>query len=76
MECIVCHGEDISAARVQEQLQHSDDIVIVPVEIPVCGTCGERYYDRKTLRFLEETEEKLRTQQPPLQEVGRILTLP
>ena len=35
----------------------------------------ERYYDRKTLRFLEETEEKLRTQRPALQEVGRILTL-
>ena len=76
MKCIVCHGEDISRVRVQEQLHHGDDIVVVPVEIPVCGTCGERYYDRKTLRFLEATEDKLKTQQIPLHEVGRILTLP
>ena len=75
MKCIVCHSEDIQTTRVQEQLQHGDDIVLVPVEIPVCGTCGERYYDRKTLRFLEEAEEKLEAEGAPLQEVGRILAL-
>jgi len=76
MKCIICHGEDISTTRVQEHLRRGDDIVVVPVEIPVCGTCGERYYDRKTLRFLEGTEEKLKTQQTQLQEIGRILALP
>ena len=75
MKCIVCQGEDIASVRVQEQLQHGDDIVLVPVEIPICGTCGERYYDRKTLRFLEVTEEKLKNQQAPLQTIGRILAL-
>lgn len=74
MRCIVCHGEDIPVTEVQEELRHQNDIVYVPIRIPVCRACGERYYDRRTIRFLEDVEQKLKTGKAPLQEVGKVLT--
>ena len=44
-----------------------------PIRIPVCRTCGERYYDRRTVRFLEEVAQKLKAGQARLQEVGKVL---
>lgn len=73
MKCIVCRGEDIQVAEVREELQVKNDIVYVPIQIPVCRTCGERYYDRRTVRFLEEVEQKLREGKANLREVGRVL---
>jgi YgiT-type zinc finger domain-containing protein len=74
MKCIVCHGEDIPVTEIKEELRRKNDIVWVPIRIPVCRTCGERYYDRRTIRFLEDVEQKLRAGKAPLQEVGRVLT--
>jgi YgiT-type zinc finger domain-containing protein len=74
MKCIVCHGEGIPVTEVKEELRRKNDIVWVPIRIPVCRTCGERYYDRRTIRFLEDVEQKLRAGKAPLQEVGKVLT--
>ncbi len=74
MRCIVCHGEDIPITEVNEELHRKNDIVYVPIRIPVCRACGERYYDRRTIRFLEDVECKLREGKAPLQEVGKVLT--
>lgn len=74
MRCIVCHGEDIPVTEVQEALRRQNDIIYVPIRIPVCRACGERYYDRRTIRFLEDVEQKLKTGEAPLQEVGKVLT--
>ncbi|MBI4639688.1 MAG: YgiT-type zinc finger protein [Candidatus Tectomicrobia bacterium] len=73
MKCIICHGEDIKVTDVKEELKIKNDIVYVPIQIPVCRTCGERYYDRRTIRFLEDTEQKLREGKANLQEIGKIL---
>ena len=73
MKCIICHGEDIQVAEVKEELRVEKDIVYVPLHIPVCRTCGERYYDRRTIRFLEEVDRRLREGKANLQEVGKIL---
>jgi len=73
MTCIICNGNDIRTTDVQEELKVGDDIVYVPVRIPVCANCGERYYDRQTLRYLEGVEEKLRQGEAQLQQVGKIL---
>lgn len=73
MKCILCHGEDIQVTEVREELRVKTDIVFVPIRIPVCRACGERYYDRRTVRFLEEAEQKLKEGKANLQEVGRIL---
>ena len=40
-----------------------------------CGytTCGERYYDRRTIRYLEDVEQSLKEGKAQLQEVGKVL---
>lgn len=73
MKCIVCHGQEIQVQEVREEIQLGDDVVYVPVEIAVCQTCGERYYDRQTMRYLEEVEEELKAGNGKLSEVGRVL---
>ena len=73
MKCIICHGEDIQVTEVREELRVENNIVYVPIRIPVCRACGERYYDRRTVRFLEEVDQRLREGKVDLQEVGKVL---
>jgi len=56
MRCIICHDYRIEVMEVKEEVTVGNDIVYVPVRIPVCQTCGERYYDRRTFQFLEDVE--------------------
>lgn len=74
MNCIVCHGTEVEAREVSEQVRVGDDIVYVPVRTPVCLTCGERYYDRATMLYLEEMEDRLKRGEMELREVGRVLS--
>ncbi len=73
MKCVICRGEDIQMREGQEELRVQNDIVYVPIRIPVCRSCGERYYDRRTVRFLEEAEAKLKEGTANLREVGKVL---
>jgi len=75
MKCIICLNEDIVLTKVFEEIQIGNDIVRVPVEVLVCKNCGERYYDRKTMRYLEDIEVKIRNKKDYLREVGKILEL-
>ena len=75
MKCVVCHGSEIHSKDVQEGLAMGEDLVHVPIRIPVCHTCGERYYDRRTLQYLEETERKLRNGDAELRQTGRLLKI-
>ena len=75
MKCIICHSEDVVLSKVYENIQIDKDIVRVPVEVLVCQNCGERYYDRKTLKYLEDLEFEIRKEKAPLKEVGKILEL-
>lgn len=58
---------------VKEEFVVGNDVVFIPIKVPVCKTCGERYYDRQTMRLLEEIEEKLGNTQVDLKEVGKVL---
>jgi len=62
MKCIICHGEEIEVMEVKEEIKAGLNIIYVPIKIPVCKTCGERYYDRKTMQYLEKIQEKLNKQ--------------
>ncbi len=73
MTCIICQGEDIRVREVSEEIRVGDDVVRVTIQTPVCHTCGERYYDRQTIRFLEEVERDLQEGKATLQEVGKVL---
>ena len=74
MKCLVCHGLEIVPQTVKEAIPVGEDLVYVSIEIPVCQTCGERYYDRKTMRYLEQVEEELRAGNGELRQVGKLLT--
>ena len=74
MKCLVCHGLEIVPQTVKEAIPVAEDLVYVSIEIPVCQTCGERYYDRKTMRYLERVEEELRAGNGELRQVGKLLT--
>ena len=60
MKCIVCHGAEIRLKEVKEKIEVENNIVQVPLQVLVCCTCGERYYDRQTIRHLEEVDRELR----------------
>ncbi|MBU4320979.1 MAG: YgiT-type zinc finger protein [Thermodesulfovibrionales bacterium] len=73
MKCIICHGEDIKVKEVKEDIQVGNDVVHVPIKTSVCMTCGERYYDRRTMQFLEDAEKRISKAEVKLKEVGRVL---
>lgn len=73
MKCVICHGEEIKLMDVKEEFAVGSDIVYIPIKVPVCKSCGERYYDRRTMQLLEEIEEKLTKTRVELKEVGKVL---
>lgn len=75
MKCTLCHSDHVERSQVQEEIPVGKDIVRVPVEVLVCQSCGERFYDRATLRRLEELEDDLAANKRPLREVGKVLEL-
>jgi len=74
-KCVFCHGEDIREQTVNEELQQGGDIVYAPVTCLVCQTCGERYFDRPTVRHLEKIRAELRSGHLPLKQVGKVLMI-
>ncbi len=75
MKCIICHGEKIEKKSVREECVVDNDIVYVPLEVLECSTCGERYYDRKTKRYLEDIQKKLNKHSLKLKEIGKVKIL-
>lgn len=73
MKCIVCKGSDIEPKTVDEQIRTGRDIILVPMNILVCSNCGERYYDRKAIKKIEEIRIKLKNQELVVEEVGRVM---
>ncbi len=73
MKCIICHSEDILVEEVLEDFKYENDIVYVPINVEVCQSCGERYYTRQTMKFIEGIEEKIKNKNIKLKEIGKIL---
>ena len=59
MKCVICSSQDIEKKYVDEEIRVKNDVVMVNINTLVCGTCGERYYDRQTMKKLEEIKETL-----------------
>lgn len=72
MKCVVCKSSEIETKKVDEEIRLGSDIFLVPVEVLVCQTCGERYYDRRTMSMLEEMREKLERKAVQLEDVGKV----
>jgi len=73
MKCVICKSPDVEKKLVEEEIRSGRDIVIIPVEVMVCLNCGERYYDRRVMRFLEDTKSKIANKQMNLSPIGKVL---
>jgi len=73
MRCVICEGREIEDKEVEEEIKIGNDIVLVPVKVKVCMSCGERYYDRETMRMLEEVEDKIAKNHLKLERIGQVL---
>jgi YgiT-type zinc finger domain-containing protein len=58
---------------VEEEVRAEKDIVLIPIEVLVCQNCGERYYDRKNMKKLEEIKIRLKEHDLEVEEVGKVL---
>ena len=73
MKCIICNSPDIKKKKVEEEIKIGNDVAFVSIEVLVCTGCGERYYDRRTMKELEDIEKNIKERNIQLEEVGRIL---
>lgn len=60
MRCVICKGEDIEKKLVDEEIMFSGDIALVSMELVICNTCGERYYDLIAMKKIEELRAKMK----------------
>jgi hypothetical protein len=58
---------------IEEEIKSGMDIVLVAVEVMVCMNCGERYYDRNTMRKIENMRSRLKQKDLKVKEVGKVL---
>jgi len=75
MKCVICNSPDITKKKVEEEIRENSDVILVPIKVLVCEECGERYYDRRTMKRLEEIEQSIKEKRMPLQKVGQVLRI-
>jgi YgiT-type zinc finger domain-containing protein len=73
MKCVVCNSSNIETKSVEEEIRSDKDILLIPLEVLVCLSCGERYYDRKSMKKIEEMRSKLKKHDLKVEEVGKVL---
>jgi YgiT-type zinc finger domain-containing protein len=73
MKCVICKSSDIQVKMVEEEIKSGMDILLVPIEVLVCDHCGERYYDRKAMRKIEDVRSRLKQKDLKVKEVGKVL---
>lgn len=76
MKCVICSSQDIERKYVDEEIRVKNDVVMVNINTLVCASCGERYYDRHTMKTLEEIKEKLIRRTIKLDVIGSVLRFP
>jgi YgiT-type zinc finger domain-containing protein len=72
MRCVVCKSTDIEKKMIDEEIKVDKNIVLVSMEVLVCNNCGERYYDKSTMRKIEKFRSKLKEAKLNMEEVGKI----
>lgn len=75
MRCVICNSPNIRKKQVEEEIRIGDDITFVTIETLVCDECGERYYDRRTIKKLENIEQAVKEKKVPLDEIGKVQKL-
>lgn len=73
MKCVICKGSDIELKTVDEQIRTGRDIILISMNVLVCSNCGERYYDRKAMKKIEEIRARLKNHDIDVEEVGKVM---
>jgi len=73
MKCVICNSPDIQKKNVDEEIRLGEDIILVTIEVLVCNNCGERYYDSRTMRKIEEIRLKSSAKDLKVENVGKVL---
>jgi len=73
MKCVICMNSDIRMVKVEEEIRAGSDIFLVPMQVLVCSSCGERYYDRNAMKNIEEMRSRIKEKRLAAKEVGRVL---
>ena len=73
MKCVICNSSNIEMKSVEEEIRSDKDILLIPLKVLVCLSCGERYYDRKTMKKIEEMRSRLKKHDLKVEEVGKVL---
>lgn len=73
MKCVICNGQDIQKKKVEEEIRTGKDIILIPIDVLVCQDCGERYYDKKNMKKIENIRSKLQKHDLEVEEVGKVL---
>jgi hypothetical protein len=58
---------------IEEEIKSGKDIILIPLNVLVCMNCGERYYDRNTMRKIEDVRSRLKQKDLEVEEVGKVL---
>jgi len=72
MKCVICKSSQIEMKKVEEEIRLGSNILLVPMEVLVCLSCGERYYDKKAMKKIEETRSRLKRHDLEVEEVGKV----
>lgn len=72
MKCVVCNGPVVDLQIVEEEIKSGNDIVLMNVEALVCPDCGERYYDRRAMRKIEEARHRLTRRELKMKVIGNV----
>ena len=72
MKCVICNSPNIETKAVEEEIKWGNNILLVPMDVLLCLNCGERYYDKKAMKTIEETRSRLQKHDLAMDEVGKI----
>lgn len=70
MKCVICKSSNIFHKLIDEEVRIDKDIYFVKINTPVCAECGERYYDRNTMKKLENLEKEIKEEKICTKQVG------
>ncbi len=73
MKCVICNSPHIEMKTVEEEIRWENNILLVPMEVLLCLNCGERYYDKKAMKKIEETRSRLKKHDLKVEEIGKVL---
>ena len=75
MKCVICRVGELGRTAVEEEVRVGNDVLLAPIETLVCDSCGERYYDRATMKYLERAEKELGERREAFRAVGEVFAV-